>query len=135
MIEKRLKEILEELKKARKRWCRETVDDAEDMWSEIPELLAYAVPAMEEALELPSSVLEINSAMYGTDNVLKNVTDAVKEYVVGDHLELKVDNSNLGGDPVPGQVKTLTVTYSYRGKIECIGAREQQMLRINCEPL
>jgi hypothetical protein len=43
--------------------------------------------------------------------------------------------SGTGAVALNGSVKTLTVTYSYRGKIECIGAREQQMLRINCEPL
>jgi hypothetical protein len=131
--ESKLKEVLTALTKSRDRWCAECVDDSEDMFTEIPELLSYAVQTMEEALGLPSSTLVIDSAMYGTDLVLRNVTSTVKDLVVGDHLELRVDNGILGGDPVPGSVKTLTVTYMTQSGLQCVSAKEGEMLRINCE--
>lgn len=43
-------EVLERLKAAQKRWCAEEMDDAEEMWSDIPELLDEVVPKMEQAL-------------------------------------------------------------------------------------
>jgi predicted RNase H-like HicB family nuclease len=47
---KALMEVLERLKEAWKRWCKEEVDDAEEMWSDIPEMLDEIVPKMEKAL-------------------------------------------------------------------------------------
>lgn len=45
-------EILDRLKEAQKRWCAETVDDAEEMWMDIPEMLDEIVPKMESALHM-----------------------------------------------------------------------------------
>ena len=100
--ETKLKEVLETLKKARKPWCRECVDDPEDLMQEIPGLLTYAVQTLEDALGLPPSTLEIDSAMYGTELVLRNVTQTVEDLVVEDRLEILVDNGILGEIPCPG---------------------------------
>jgi hypothetical protein len=123
--------LLEELKALRRRWCAESVDDEEDMWTEIPAFLDRAVPEMEKALGIPPSTLVIDEAIYGTEDTVRDVIDFVREAVILDSLHIKVDNRNLGGDPVPGQAKTLTVTYQYAGEIKTVSAREQQILKIN----
>jgi hypothetical protein len=45
-----LAKILSTLKTARDRWCAEEVDDAEEMWIEIPEMLDEIVPELESTL-------------------------------------------------------------------------------------
>ncbi len=50
-----LERILEKLQKARERWCAETVDDPEEMWLEVPELLDDIVPKLEEVVRLEGS--------------------------------------------------------------------------------
>ena len=131
--ESKLKEVLETLKESRNRWCAECVDDSEDMLTEIPGLLTYAVQVMEEALGLPPSTLEIDSAMYGTENILRNVTSTVEGLIAGDRLEILVDNGILGGDPVPGYKKALTVTYLTKDGPKCVSACEGETLKINCK--
>ena len=50
-------EVLERLKAAQKRWCAKDMDDPEEMWSDIPELLDEVVPKMEQALiEIPAAI-------------------------------------------------------------------------------
>jgi hypothetical protein len=56
MNRKALIEVLERLKNAQKRWCAEEMDDAEEMWSDIPEMLDEIVPMMEKALECEPDV-------------------------------------------------------------------------------
>lgn len=131
--ETKLKKVLEALTKSRDRWCAECVDDSEDMLTEIPDLLCYAVRSMEEALGLPLSTMVIDSAMYGTELVLRNVTQTVESLIgTAKYMELQVDNGILGGDPVPGSVKTLTVTYMTQDGPKCVSAKEGETLRINC---
>jgi hypothetical protein len=129
-----LKNVLESLQIQRKFWCAECVDDPEDMMNGLPDLFTRLVSEMEEALGLPCSVLRITSAMYGAKGRFKDVTDIIENNVVEDHLEMRVDNSTLGGDPAPGVVKTLEIYYNYNGIKNCVSAREQQMIRINSEP-
>lgn len=50
MNRKALIEVLDCLKEAQERWCAKEVDDAEEMWSDIPEMLDAVVPKMEKAL-------------------------------------------------------------------------------------
>lgn len=130
--ESMLKKVLEALTKSRDRWCVGNMNDPEEMWTEIPELLGYAVRNMEDALELPPSTIAIDSAMYGTELILRNVTRTVDGLVVGDSLEVRVDNDILGGDPVPGSVKTLTVVYNTPDGLHSVSAREGEMLRVHC---
>lgn len=43
----KLQVVLKSLKKQQERWCGKEVDDPEDMWSDIPEMLDEVVPVME----------------------------------------------------------------------------------------
>ena len=45
-----LRGVLKEMQELRDRWCAEEIDDAEEMWVDIPEFLSRAVPAMEAAI-------------------------------------------------------------------------------------
>lgn len=49
---KDLTEVFKQLSAARRRWCAEVIDGAEEMWSDIPEMLDAIVPKMEAALAL-----------------------------------------------------------------------------------
>jgi hypothetical protein len=59
-------EILETLKAAQRRWCAEEVDDAEEMWSDVPEMLDEIVPKMERVLNQPRSneTVELREALH-----------------------------------------------------------------------
>lgn len=47
-----LKEVLQDMKDLQARWCKDgDIDDAEDMWIELPEFLDKNVPKMEKAIE------------------------------------------------------------------------------------
>lgn len=62
-----------------------------------------------------SGQLTIISAYYGTESRKVDVSRALRAYVRDGRLELKVENDNLGGDPIPGVAKVLWVTYSING--------------------
>jgi hypothetical protein len=47
---------------------------------------------------------------------------------------MRVGAAETGPDPVPGAVKTLTVTYSYKGKTENASAKDRQSLAIGALP-
>ena len=110
---KELVEIYEELVKLRKRWCAEVVDDAEDMWEDIPPFLDYATVTLGGVLGLlPKPKLKIISAFYGKENQEKEVTKLLYQYISNDSkIEVYVDNNTFNGDPCPSFKKTLTVTY------------------------
>ena len=129
--EQKLKELLEEYRKARRRWCAEEVDDGEEMWSEMPPLIERTVDVLEEVLNLPPSSLKINMAFYGTEAKLVDVTGIIQKSTIVNKLKFLVDNRCLGGDPVPGAPKTLTVTYTYQGVMDTVSAAEQQYLIID----
>lgn len=64
------------------------------------------------------SVLRIISAFYGPKadpKTGRDVTGVVQRAVQRNSLELVVGNETLGGDPAPGQGKTLAVTYGTKG--------------------
>jgi hypothetical protein len=56
--EDRLLRVLERLQRARARWCAEAVDDPEEMWMDIPEMLDVVVPEMESVLKKTASSTE-----------------------------------------------------------------------------
>ena len=126
----KLEGILQELRSWRDKCCAECVDDPEDILNAMPEFFSSIVPEMEMALGKPTSELYITVALYGTDDVIRDVTKKVQEQVAYNRLNLRVDNSNLGGDPAPGYPKALTLTYTINGKTDTIVAREQQTIKI-----
>ncbi len=63
--------------------------------------------------------VEIIKAEYGTDTKSKDVTEILRRHVRGFPMIVLPSpqyNSSLGGDPVPGVVKTLKVQYRIDGK-------------------
>jgi hypothetical protein len=129
--DQKLKELLEEYIKARKTWCAEEVDDGEEMWSEMPPLIEHTVSVLEEVLNLPPSSLKINVAFYGTEAKFVDVTDILQKNTFVNKLKFLVDNKYLGGDPVPGAPKTLTVTYTYQRETNTVSTAEHQYLIID----
>jgi hypothetical protein len=68
--------------------------------------------------------LQILSATYGYGNRMANVTQRLQQMVRGNQLSVYVDNDSMGSDPAPGMRKSLTVSYSYRGRPQTVTARE-----------
>ena len=75
--------------------------------------------------------LQINRAVYGSSNRSSDVTSRLNSQIQGDQLNLQVNNDNMGGDPDPGQNKTLTVDYTLNGRNERSTVREGDMLRLS----
>lgn len=91
---------------------------------------AQAKLAEGETLILPPaavSALRILRADYGG----ANVTNAVAARVSNDRLELPVSTTTLNTDPAPGQIKTLTVEYEFKGQRQTASARDGETLRLN----
>jgi hypothetical protein len=53
--------------------------------------------------------LHINRAIYGTGYRTSDVTSRLNSQIQNDQLYLQVNSNSMGGDPAPGQAKTLTV--------------------------
>jgi hypothetical protein len=62
------------------------------------------------------SGFQILRGEYGAGNRMMNVTDRLNSQIRGGQLNIQVTNANMGGDPAPGQSKTLRVQYSYNGR-------------------
>lgn len=59
----------------------------------------------------PASTLVIVSAIYGANGTFADVKSYVQSKIVNSAVNMMVSNANLGGDPLPGVTKYLTVTY------------------------
>lgn len=72
----------------------------------------------------------IEKASYGSGLVTKDVTDLLQKAVNPSGLSLLVSNETMGGDPVLGEVKHLTVSFRERagGELRVIDAQEGQEL-------
>ena len=60
--------------------------------------------------------VRIISARYGAGNSWRNVTSRVQRLVRTNNTTVKVNNTNLGGDPAEGEHKWLEVVYESRGQ-------------------
>lgn len=77
--------------------------------------------------------LRIVQARYGTDRRSCDATRAVRRACEGESdCSLKAGNE-LCGDPTPGQVKTLYVTYRCRGRVRDITRQEGKYLSLDCD--
>ena len=54
-------------------------------------------------------------AMYGTEDAGKDIADRLNRIAASGFIDETVGNALAGGDPTPMRVKTLKVTYVYRG--------------------
>ncbi|WP_168442539.1 glycosyl hydrolase [Pontiella desulfatans] len=88
---------------------------------------------LSERPAAPLPKLEIESAQFGIIKIehphLVDVTGIIRKKVLKNGLAIQSGNQ-LGGDPAPGNGKTLWVEYRQDGKIQNAFAREQEMLNI-----
>ncbi len=78
----------------------------------------------------PSDKLQITTAEYGANNSWADVTGIVSGNVRGGRLTMVVSNTNLGGDPLPGVVKTLKITYWDGGTTRTTAVGEGQTVEL-----
>jgi hypothetical protein len=88
-----------------------------------------------DTLRLPygatsQSNLQINRARYGAGNRTYDVTSRLNSQIQGDQLNLQVNSDSMGGDPAPGQAKTLTVQYALNGQTNQVVINEGDTLRL-----
>ena len=62
------------------------------------------------------SGLRVNHATYAYGSRSLDVTSRLNAQIRGEQLNLRVNNQSMGGDPAPGQPKTLTVNFTLDGK-------------------
>jgi len=74
--------------------------------------------------------LEIIEATYGANGSTLNVASNLSSLIANQALSMNVSNTNLGGDPAPGSVKTLSVKYSTPSGLYLITAQEGSNLVI-----
>jgi hypothetical protein len=106
-----------------------------------PDFMTKLAPItqLEEAeakfLETPTapsakSDLAILSAKYGANNGWMDVAPVLRAKIKDGKLQISVTNEELGGDPTPGVVKKLEVTYVYRGQTYSKTIPETEMLSL-----
>ncbi len=76
-----------------------------------------------------TSELQILSARYGADDRFIDVRQRLQSRVANNRLDLKVDNSAMGGDPI-GKSKMLQLRYQFDGRAYDVTVRENQQLSI-----
>jgi hypothetical protein len=77
----------------------------------------------------PGQRFQIISARYGGREKYRDVTEKVREAVKDDSLTIRSSNA-LAGDPAPGVVKNLEVTYRHQGQEKTISVREGEVLTL-----
>ena len=76
-----------------------------------------------------TSDLQIVSARYGANGKFMDVRQRMQDRVENDRLDLQVNNSSMGGDPI-GQSKTLQVRYQWDNRDYDVTVQENQRLTI-----
>jgi hypothetical protein len=74
--------------------------------------------------------LEVIAAYYGSERHFFDVTDAVKNQAQADGLNLMVGADALGGDPMPGVMKTLRVYLKWNGQFQLSESKDGDTLRV-----
>lgn len=74
--------------------------------------------------------LRIVRARYGAGNRWMDVTATLQNLVSNDRLSIKVNNTDMGGDPAEGQHKDLRVEWEYRGRSQETRLREGDYLNL-----
>lgn len=80
------------------------------------------------------SVLSILEARYGTSTTYADVTSLLQSMLAEGSLSVTASNSAMGGDPAPGQSKTLTVRYLTQAGERTGSVSEGQALSLPNKP-
>jgi hypothetical protein len=132
-----LRRVYEGLRDLKDRWAPDddrSVDDAEDMWVEVPEFLRWAVPEMGIALGLlEPPKFHLKSAVYGGMNRTIDVTETVRSKTINGKIEIQVLNTVFGCDPDINQKKVLKVEYLTNSKLKQVIVEEGEWFRVDVE--
>jgi hypothetical protein len=74
--------------------------------------------------------LYITRAQYGSGNRMRDVTALLNSQIQNGHIGMRVANDALGGDPAPGNAKSLTVWYTSGGRPGQITLQENDYLTL-----
>jgi hypothetical protein len=77
--------------------------------------------------------LRILAASYGAQDRFADVRQLLESRVQNDQLDLQVNNSSMGGDPIRGVSKTLRINYEWAGRTYQVVAREDERVSIPTE--
>jgi len=84
----------------------------------------------EASYEQRERGLRILRAYYGAEGQFINVTEALRSRIDDGRLYLRVDNYNMGSDPLPGARKWLRILYSYEGERRNVTVPEKSALQL-----
>jgi hypothetical protein len=77
-----------------------------------------------------SQSLQINRGTYGAGYRTSDVTTRLNSQIQNNQLNLQVNANSMGGDPAPGQYKTLTVQYAINGQSNQVVINDGDTLRL-----
>ena len=83
------------------------------------------VPAQAQGRQL-----HINKAIYGKNGQGIDVTNHLRSLIQNNTLNVKVNNSNTGGDPNVGADKSVKVEYTYQGRTSTKVVKEGDPLQL-----
>ena len=96
-----------------------------------PAYMQQAPPLMAEPMPGPGGEVRIISAGYGARDRFTDVTNIVRRFRGPDgFIRVKVNNTNLGGDPYIGADKILRIDYEFQGRRMHKELREGDMLTL-----
>ena len=78
----------------------------------VPEGGSISLPAEADFFQ---GRLRVMRAQYGADFRYFDVTDRLNSLIQNDQLEMRIDNTSMGGDPAPDRPKRLSVVYLFDG--------------------
>jgi DnaJ-like protein len=84
----------------------------------------------EEGRDHHEHGVHIIRAYYGAEGQFMNVTEALRSRVDDGRLRLRIDDSTMGGDPLPGRRKWLRVLYFSDGERRNAVVEEKTELRL-----
>lgn len=93
-------------------------------------LRSFSLWLLTAASLVAQAPLEIVAAYYGADRHFFEVTDAVRAQAQPNGLNLVVGADTLGGDPVPGVIKTLRVYLKWNGQFQTSEAKDGESLLV-----
>jgi hypothetical protein len=82
----------------------------------------------------PRKKLDISLAEYGATDKWKDATALITRLQIGDAVQFNATNVFFGGDPAPGIVKNLVLTYSLDGEEQVQTLPENANVRIQYNP-
>jgi len=93
-------------------------------------LLLLTATAFQLPAQAQVRLLRINNAIYGKNGRGMNVTNRLRSMIQNNTLNVKVNNSNMGGDPNVGADKSLKVEYTYQGRTSTRVVKEGDRLQL-----